>query len=235
MRQAFLLFILLLFCKFSFGQYKIDPDLKAQYREQFKRLPEEVKNDSDTDFKDNLGILFDVEIDTLNKNDFEPIDTSLKLFSINPETGEEEPLATNRNDEETVSMEHPLWLNCECKFKGDILEIHSGIGSFSGFAVNIRLAGDRASAFYTEYESSGKVFRMTLTDKKVSDFISPATIHDLTIDRKPTKGLKEIYGRISVASNSYYVYVNAWNFKHGYIHQRVRLQFYFRCHIPEPH
>jgi hypothetical protein len=228
MKQS-LLFIFIFFYRFSFGQYNADTTLKAEYWRIFERLPEKVKKDKDTEFKSGLGILIGIKTDTLNKKDLEPIDTSLKIFNINQETGEEEPLTTNPSEEETINAEHPQWLSCGCRFKGDTLEIYSGISLFSGFAVITKMTGSRAAALYTEHESEGKVFRTKLTNKKVSEFIIPATINSLTIDRRPDKGLKEIYGKIAVTTNGYYTYVNAWGFKHDYIYKRMRLQFYFRC------
>jgi hypothetical protein len=93
------------------------------------------------------------------------------------------------------------------------------------------MTGNSVLALYTEHESEGKVFRTKLTTKKVSEFTIPATINSLTIDRRPTKGLKEIYGKMAVTTNGYYTYVNAWGFKHDYIYKRMRLQFYFRCSV----
>jgi hypothetical protein len=229
MKQSLSLIISIFFCELSFGQYKVDTTLKAEYWLMFERLPEKVKKDKDTEFKSGLGILIGIKTDTLNKKDLGPVDTSLKIFSINQETGEQEPLATNTSEEETINVEHPQWLSCGCRFKGDTLEIYSGITLFSGFAVITKLTGERAIALYTEHESEGKVFRTKLTNKKVSEFTIPATINSLTIDRRPSKGLKEIYGKMAVTTNGYYTYVNAWGFKHDYIYKRMQLQFYFHC------
>jgi hypothetical protein len=230
MKQS-LLFIFIFFCKFSFGQYNVDTAIKAEYQRMFEKLSEEIKKDKDTHFKNGLGILFGIKTDTLNKQDHEPVDTSLKIFSINQEMGEQEALITNPSEEETISVERPEWLSCGCRFKGDTLEIVSGVSLFSGFAVITRLTGNKAAALYTEHESEGKVFRTKLTNKKVSEFTIPATINSLSIDTKPIKGVKELYGKMSVTSSGYYTYLNAWGFKHDYIYKRMRLQFYFHCNV----
>jgi hypothetical protein len=46
----------------------------------FERLPDKVKKENNTEFKNGLGILFSIKTDTLNKNDLVPTDTSLKIF-----------------------------------------------------------------------------------------------------------------------------------------------------------
>jgi hypothetical protein len=228
MKQS-LLFIFIFLCQFSFGQYKVDTTLKSEYWRMFERLPEKIKEDKDAHFKSGLGILVSIKTDTLNKNDHEPIDTSLKIFSINQETGEQEPLTTTPSEQETINAENPEWLSCSCRFKGDTLEIVTGISLFSGFAVITKLTKDKAIALYSEHESEGKVFRTKLTNKKVSEFTVPATINSLTIDRRPKKGLSDIYGKMAVTTNGYYSYINAWGFKHDYIYKRMQLQFYFHC------
>jgi hypothetical protein len=138
-------------------------------------------------------------------------------------------LTTSRKEEETINPEKRESLNCGCKFKGDTLQIVAGISLFSGFAVITNLTNENAKALYSEHESEGKVFRTKLSNKKVGEFTIPATINSLGMDRKPIRATSEIYGKLAVTTNGYYSYMNAWDFKHEYIHKRMRLQLYFRC------
>ena len=123
-----------------------------------------------------------------------------------------------------------MWLSCNCRFKGDTLEIISGISIFSGFDVTTSLFKDKAKARYTEYESE-KVFKTSLESGKVSEFSIPATINNLALDRQPKKGIPEIYGKMTATSNGYFSYLHAGSFKNGYLHKRLKLQYYFRCDV----
>jgi hypothetical protein len=228
MKQS-LLFILIIFSQLVLGQYKVDTTLKTEYWTLFEKLSEEVKKEKDTQFRNGLGILTRIKTDTLNINELQPLDTSLKIFSIDQETGEREYLATSRSEQENINEIQPMFLGCDCSFKGDTLEIVAGISLFSGFAVITSLNNDKAKALYSEHESEGKVFRTKLTNKKVSEFTIPATINSLKIDRKPKQGIGEIYGKMEVTTNGFYTYINAWDFKHGYMYKRMQLRFYFRC------
>ena len=228
MKQLLLLNFIFLF-QSSYGQYKVDTNLRSEYRKMFDRLPEKVKEVENSQFKTGLGILIDIKTDTLNKTDLEPVDTSLKIFSIDEKTGEKEPMTTSPSEEETITAAQPMWLGCGCIFKGDTLEIASGVSLFSGFAVMTSLYKGKAKALYSEIETEGKAFRTKLTNKRVSEFTIPATICSLTIDKKPEKGINEIYGKMAIVTTGYYCYINAWGFKHDYIYKRKRLEFYFHC------
>ncbi|WP_121357763.1 hypothetical protein [Flavisolibacter nicotianae] len=228
MKQSLLLIFVFLF-QSSFGQYKVDTALRGEYRRMFERLPEKVKEVEKSQFENGLGILFNIKTDTLNKADHEPVNTSLKIFSIDEKTGEKEPMIAAPGEEETITEAQPTWLGCGCRLKGDTFEVASGVSLFSGFAVITSLHKDKAKAVYSEFETEGKAFRTKLSNKRVSEFTVPATINSLTIDRKPEKGINEIYGKIAVVSNGYYSYLNAWGFKHDYIYKRKHLEFYFHC------
>src|SRR5690606_23699540 len=139
MKQSFL-FILILFCQLSYGQYKVDSSLKTEYLSVYVRLPENFSKEMESQFKNGLGLLTSIRTDTLNKFEFQQVDPSLKIYSINQETGESEPLIASFNEEETISETKPMFLNCNCKFKGNNLEITTGISLFSGFSVITNLS-----------------------------------------------------------------------------------------------
>ena len=224
-----LLFLLFLFSfELSFSQLKVDTAVRTEYWKLFNRLPEDIKNDK-TEFKNGLGILISMRTDTLNKKDHEPVDTSLKIFSVTGENGE--PLNISPTEEETINSAEPQWLGCGCRYKGDTLEIAVGLGVFSSFEITTRLMKGKAVVQYSEYESEGKVFKTKLTKQNVSQFTIPATITYFFIDSKPRKELSEIYGKIGVITRGFYSYVNAWDFKHGYIYKQMRYEYYFRCNI----
>ena len=229
MRQ-FLFIILLFFCQVSFGQFTIDTSLQTQYWTVFERLPEIVKKEKEKHFKNGLGLLIGLKTDTINKNEYSGMDNPDKNQNTNPETSTKDPKVFSQSQKEYVSEFQPMWISCICKFKGDTLEIINGLSVFSGFDVTSSLFKDKANASYTEYESEN-VFKTNLANEKVSEFSIPATINNLILDRQPKKGTKEIYGKMQVTSNGYYSYLNAKDFKNGYVHKRLRLQYFFRCDI----
>jgi hypothetical protein len=226
MRQ-FLFIILLFFYQVTLGQYTIDTSLHTQYWTVFERFPDIVKKEKEKHFKNGLGILTGIKTDTINKNEYSGMDHPDK---IQPGTNTNQGKVFSQNQKESVSEFQPMWISCICKFKGDTLEIIDGLSVFSGFDVTTSLFKDKAKAFYTEYESEN-VFKTNLANEKVSEFSIPATINNLILDRQPKKGAKEIYGKMIVTSNGYYSYLNAGDFKNGYVHKRLRLQYYFRCDI----
>ena len=231
MRQ-FLFIIFLFFYQASFSQYTIDTSLHTQYWTVFERLPEIVKKERGKHFKNGLGLLVGIKTDTINKNEFvEMTDHPEKNQHTSNEINSKDGKVFSQGQKDYVSEVSPMWISCNCKFKGDTLEIVDGISVFSGFDVTTNLFKDKAKAFYAEYESEN-VFKTNLANEKVSEFLIPATINNLILDRQPKKGTKEIYGKMVVTSNGYYSYLNASDFKNGYLHKRLRLQYYFRCDIP---
>ncbi len=91
----------------TFAQYKIDSSIKTSYIELFQKLPDQIKADKDTEFKNGLGILISIETDTLNKNELQPVDTSLKIFNINSKTGKEEELKKSPSEDEILVKKSP--------------------------------------------------------------------------------------------------------------------------------
>jgi hypothetical protein len=100
---------------------------------------------------------------------------------------------------------------------------------FSGFVFTTKLLNNKTFAFYSEYARREKIFRTKLVSKKVSEFTIPSTINDIVIDRSPVKGIREVIGKISVTSNGFYSYANAWDFKNEYIYKKIKVDFLFRC------
>ena len=227
--KLFFFILILFFSQASFGQFTIDTSLHAEYWNVFERLPEKYKKEKNTHFKKGLGLLTSIKADTLNKNEFlgnHPLEKDPNAV----ETVKNDPKVFSQSEKESISEVQPMWLSCNCRFKGDTLEIVSGISIFSGFDITTSLIKDKARARYTEYESEN-VFKVTLTSEKVSEFSIPATINNLVLDRIPKKGIPEIYGKMTATSNGFFSYLNAGNFKNGYMHKRLRVEYYFRCDI----
>ena len=88
--KLFLLIACFLLCQSSFAQYKVDTSVRAEYMYLFKKLNKESKIEKNRQFRNGLGILIGSKTDTLNKNDFETLDTSFKIKTINPEPNEPE-------------------------------------------------------------------------------------------------------------------------------------------------
>jgi hypothetical protein len=210
------------------GQFTIDTSLPDQYRVVFERLPDVVKKEKGKHYSKGLGLLTELKTDTLNKNELVSTEHPRKMPATPPH--KTDPAAFPHGEKKLNSDEQPMWISCICRFKGDTLEIVNGITVFSGFDITTRLYKDKASAGYTEYESE-PVFKTNLEQNKVSEFSIPATINNLALDRQPKKGIPEIYGKMTVTSNAYYSFLNAQNFKQGYLHKRLKLQYYFRCNV----
>jgi len=226
--------LLLLFCflfKYSFAQVVIDKSVKEEYLRLFERLPGEIQKDTFNYFTNGISILFNLRSDTLNKKHIAAIDTSrsVKIININPETGKDEPESTPPNEEDWVNKDQPFWLSCDCDIKNDTLRILSGVTLLSGFSITTTIYREKAKAIYFEFENESKTLKKRLTDKMENDITIPATINYLVISQKPIEGMGELIGKIGVTTNGYYSYSNAWGFKYGYIHKRMRIEYYFRC------
>jgi hypothetical protein len=231
--KPLLLLIFILAWQLSPAQVIFDSSIRKQYWTLFEQLPGKVKDKKDEQFRDGLGILIRVQTDTLNKQDFASADTSLQGFVFNKQTGEKEPLVADPTEEDLVSKEQPAWLSAGCRFKYDSLQIAAGISLFSGFVIITSIRGDKAKAVYSEYETQGLPFKTLPAGKKLSEFTIAATLDSITLDRKPKKGIKEIYGKISVTTDGFYTSINAFGFKNGYIFKRKKYEYYFRCTIPK--
>jgi hypothetical protein len=227
--KPYIFLLIIVFSNNSFGQFKIDTSIRKEYWSKFEKLSLDIKKDEDQFFKSGLAIIVKTKIDTLNKKDILPVDTSIKVIDINLNSGKESPMSISKSDDELVSENNQLWLNCSCKFKRDTLEIKTGISLFSGFVFTTKLLNNKTFAFYSEYARREKIFRTKLVSKKVSEFTIPSTINDIVIDRSPVKGIREVIGKISVTSNGFYSYANAWDFKNEYIYKKIKVDFLFRC------
>jgi hypothetical protein len=227
MRLAFICLCCSLFQTIQ-AQYKIDPTIKTKYLRLFERLPQEIKEDKSRDFKNGLSVLTGLKTDTLNKKDLEPMDTSVVLESIVAVNEAGGPIEASVKEDEPISESNPRWLSCSCVFKKDTLVITSAIALFSGFAVVQMLYNNKNTVRYEAYERE-EAFKTKLTNEKVFEMNIPASINSLVIDRKPEKGIKELYGSAAITTNGYYYYMNVWRFKNDYIYQRKKIQFYFKC------
>ena|GEM_PF-4038065 len=217
----------------SFAQYRIDSSLRERYWTLFERLPELIRNGKDTSVKKGLGILVELAADTLNKKDRRQDDVSVKIHSVDPgRDGQEGSGSTGEYG--WIGDSTPLWLDCRCGFRGDTLEVVNGLYLFSGFSFTTRLANGRATAFYSGQEPGGRPFKTKLSGKRVDSFTVPATVSGLVLDRRPRRGMSEIYGAMSLTSEAYYSYSDASDFRYGYIHQRMHIRFYFHCRPAPP-
>ncbi len=228
MKQS-LIFILLFSSQTLFGQYKIDSTVKKAYFEILKKLPQEFKNDIETEYKVGLSLLYDERTDTLNKKDFNQDFNSIKIYDIDETTGRADSTKTILTEQEQISKNRPFPLSCNCSFKNDTLIIVSGIYLFSGFTIVAKLYRNKVKALYSEVESEEKALQRTLKEKKANEITIPATANFLTLHRRPNGNIKELFGQISISTNGYYSYINVWGFKSDYIYKRVKFQLYFRC------
>ena len=184
-----------------------------------------------SEFEGGWGLLYEAKTDALNKEDFKPNLNSIKIHNLDPITGEVDTTKTTSTEQEQISKNEPFPLSCNCSFKNDTLTITSGIYLFSGFAIITKVYQDKVNAFYFEVESEDKVLQRDLSEEKANEITIPATINFFTLDRKPTKNIKELFGRVSITTNGYYSYINVWGFKSDYIFKRMRYKLYFRCEL----
>ncbi|GAO45461.1 hypothetical protein [Flavihumibacter petaseus] len=212
------------------AQYQVDTNITAAYRKVFQQAPDHIQSLKDTAFRNGLGLLTNIHTDTLNKEHLKPVDTSLQIFIVNKETGIEEPLASSIDENLSITTEHPAWLTCRCRVKGDTLEIAAGRALLSGFGVTAKLTGNSVTARYNEFTKIA-AFRTTKSGKMVDNFDIPATVSNLVLNRKYEKGQQEIFGKLSVTSSGFFSYLDASAFTQGYQHKRMRLEFYFRCSV----
>lgn len=217
------LFAATLTAHLAVAQYGVDGSLKERYWTLFGRLPELIRNGKDTTTKKRLGILVELAADTLNKNDRRRGDVSVKIDAQEPDGA--------ANEYGWISDSTPVWLDCSCGFRGDTFEVVTGLYLFSGFAFTTRVANGHAAASFTAREPEGKPFKTALSGKRVNSFVVPARVSNLVLDRRPQKGMEEIYGSVSLASADYYTYLDVFDFRHGYIHQRMRVRLYFHCRL----
>jgi hypothetical protein len=206
------------------AQYKIDTSLRRKYQLLFKKLPVYIRTDKES-FNYGLGILTAFNTDTLNKADI-VVDTSLISMVLLDKNGK--PVKEHKYKPKPISEKDPEWLVCYCTFKEDTLQIMVAAGLFSSFSVTTDLYQGKALARYggTEREPT---FKINPDGPKMAAMEIPATINAVMVDRKPEKGIQELYGSATVTTNGYYNFQNAWGFKNEYIHMSNRIRFYFKC------
>jgi hypothetical protein len=228
MRQSLIL-VFLFSSEAVFSQYRVDSTVKKEYLKLFEKFPKEFKDVIATEYEGGFGLLYEAKTDTLNKKDLRPDLNSVKIHNLDPITGEVDTTKTNSTEQEQISKNEPFPLSCNCSFKNDTLTITSGIYLFSGFAIITKVYQDKVKGLYFEGESESKVLQRALTEEKANEITIPATINFFTLDRKPTKNIKELFGQVSITTNGYYSYINVWSFKSDYIFKRMKYELYFRC------
>ena len=228
MRQS-LTFILLLSSQTLLSQYKVDSTIKKEYFKILRKLPQEFKNEIATEYMGGLGLLYQEKTDTLNKKDVEQDFKSIKIYDIDPTTGEADTTKATLTEQEQISKNQPFPLSCSCSIKNDTLTIISGIYLFSGFTIVTKLYQGNVKAFYSEIESEDRVLQRTLKEEKANKITIPAKVNFLTLDRVPRSNIHELFGQISIITNGYYSYINVYGFKSDYIYKRMKFQYFFRC------
>ncbi len=226
-----LLFIFVLSSQLVFSQYKINSSVKKEYFKVFENLDQKFKDETNGEFKEGLSLLYQEKTDTLNKKDKIKDFNSIKIESIDPETGQIDTTETSLSAEKMISKNNPYPLNCRCLFKRDTLIISSSIYLFSGYNVIAKVYKNNVRATYTEVESEMKSLKRTLKEEKRFEITIPAKVNFFTLDRSPTRNISELFGHIGILTSGYYSYINAFEFETDYIHKSMNLQFYFRCDV----
>lgn len=220
--------LLILFFSFflnrTFGQIIVDPSLKKQYDNAYKKLPikeresiEKIQNEllhsykkSPRDYKKlfpytplNIAVVTLHSIDTLNKN-------QLKSKSY------------------LYHAEKYSIMFCEGGFVSDTL----GIVLYPGVALDSRLdiahliIHDTVKSEYDQWEEYDTIFRISLEKEKTNDLTLPFISNKFVLSDKKFIIGKTIYGYADIISEPYYK--DDYSFKNGYIAQRLHFRYYFK-------
>jgi hypothetical protein len=202
----------------------------------FEGLPLSGQVQKNQIFKGGCGFLTSLIEDTLNPDEIEhvTVDTSVRTSILDEATGKEIEIKT-KTDDFHISSHSPLPLFCNYEMKNDSLVVVTAIGGFSGFAIRNVLYKNNLSSYYTQWGTDVKEYKLRLVDERSYSITAAPKISQFILDKTPSKTINEMYGKVDLISPDYYDYSNNWFYKNGYIHKRIRLQYYFKCKIAKQH
>jgi hypothetical protein len=172
-----------------------------------------------------------VAVDTLNRDEIERIASDpSSITSVIDSSGNEIEVKPDK-DTFRISSTSPLPMMCTCERSNNTLIITSFTGAFSGFAVRSFLYRNELQTFYEEWDTDVERFKLHLKDEKSFRLKAKVNGARLTLNSHLTNSTTEIYGRTELISPGFYDFSNNWSYKNGYLHKRIRLQFYFSCNV----
>ncbi|MGG2329396.1 hypothetical protein ACE40V_23885, partial [Salmonella enterica] len=83
-----LLILFLSFSKSMIAQYKIDPQLKKEFFNLYKKLQSLTNSEFLNEYKDGISLFYKIKEDTLNKQDIIKSKNNIEVYTIDTVTGE---------------------------------------------------------------------------------------------------------------------------------------------------
>ncbi|MBR2648290.1 MAG: hypothetical protein IKD55_05590 [Sediminibacterium sp.] len=229
-----LLILFLSFSKSMIAQYKIDPQLKKEFFNLYKKLQSLTNSEFLNEYKDGISLFYKIKEDTLNKQDIIKSKNNIEVYTIDTVTGEIDTTDSQSTNEPVPSKQTPYPFYCVCEYQRDTLVITTGIAIFGEMKITSKLIHNKLTANYTESDSNDTLFKRTLSDDRLYGITIPAKIKSLNLNVKPHKNIPELFGKMRIVTNGYYYYANVYGFKNDYIYQRMNFEFLFRCHLKNP-
>lgn len=218
--------ILILFYSTLMGQ-QLNYSLRNSFYESFSFLPEYQKKAGGIFLKEGVGLLVGSIRDTLNMNELNIPEDSLRLVEIEID----EKTGTFKEVEQIIpkpiSLQNPQLLSCNCSKNKDSLKITISIGFRYAFGLEINVLNNSISVKELNYADKSENFKLNIDDKFSNYIEIPGQIIHFSLDGLDYKNSKEIFGSIEYKTNPYFE-KNA-DFSNGYINIFYKRHFLFRC------
>jgi hypothetical protein len=225
-KRFILCFFLYIFSLKAYCQIKIDRNLPAKFNEVSLSMESIYRSaflemNKKNEFESlGVGIITSYKIDTLNINDLIK-DLKSEVILSDPETGLEEKL-TDQN------MYPPYPDFVKARMEGNKLKIYTGLFQPS---INHVIENFKVESYLEEYLKNDKVFQLNLNEEKVDQLKIPIKTKKFVLNKNEFKVGDIIYGLIEFESSAYYNYSNVYDFKNGYIKQRIKGSYLFKAEI----
>lgn len=211
------------------SQIIYNPKVSIAYENELKKIPQKIKPIVE-DLQNGKGYLGGIVIttffcrDTLNKEDFIPEDTTIKILDENGKT-------INIQEEWTIK-DMPIKLIFG-EVKNDTLNLNITTWFMSEETISHQIIGNRIFTTYNEqYKYDSIILAKDAKNTTNSLTIPVKTNKFILSDSFFTYG-KPIYGYAEIETDDFY-FLRENNFKNNKIHQRYRLKYYFKIILKKP-
>ncbi|MEO6405438.1 MAG: hypothetical protein ABIY51_04620 [Ferruginibacter sp.] len=196
----------------AFSQVTIDMNVIKKFNAVYTKLDHGVKNmlDHETSLADGIRIFTEYKIDTLNKNELIRYGGTILLKDANGNNLIE-------NNEDMTNQPLPF----TGTFYNDSLVLHD-IWSTDRYT----LFKGKQTSNYEVYQKGDSIYRLHLTDQKVSDLFIPINASKFVLSSSTFAEGKIMYGEIVFVTQPFYA--EDPSFKNNYIKTRLRCAFVFR-------
>lgn len=208
------------------SQYRIDSQVKTEFKAVLSKEPTDIRKKS-LETTLGFGILYFIKEDTLNIFDLIPNipDKTLKIYNL--KSGKK-----MRVDHESASLQSHPWVSGSSSLCNDTLEMQFGAGFMAGFGFTLKVYDRILKAEYFEYSMQDSIYFDIANKKKTSDIHITANLKILILSEKVTAFSNEFYGKAVFESNSFYQHDS--NFKEGYILKKKQIACIFRVKVNIP-